>query len=154
LQGKILPTHLSSQHIQFKTHKNMANEFIEKTKAKTVRVTKTILWLSLIALLIGAIGYYLYRDHTFSEGTRSGALVKISKKGWIFKTYEGELNLSGTGGMMTPTSVWTFSANEAAFQQLQKLEGKNVSCHYLQKVQAFPWQGDTDYIVDEAKLVQ
>jgi hypothetical protein len=132
----------------------MANEFIEKTKAKTVRVTKTILWLSLIALIVGAIGYYMYRNYNYSEGTRSGTLVKISKKGWVFKTFEGELNLAGSGGMMTETSKWTFSATGAAFQELQKYEGKAVTLHYHEKNSAFPWQGDTNYIVDSASPVQ
>jgi preprotein translocase subunit SecF len=132
----------------------MANEYIENAKQSTIRMTKKILWISLIALIIAGISYFMYRNYNYSTGTRSGSLVKISEKGWLFKTYEGELNLAGSGGMMTETSKWTFSATKSAFIELQKYEGKQVTLHYDQKVDAFPWQGDTDYIVDKVESAQ
>ncbi|MEY3194954.1 MAG: hypothetical protein RIQ78_1051 [Bacteroidota bacterium] len=57
--------------------------------------------------------------------------------------------------MMTPQSTWDFSAKDAAvYSELQKYEGKNVKCYYREKVDAFPWQGDTDYIVYRVEMVQ
>ena len=59
---------------------------LEEAKAKTKSFFKKVLWISLIsAILFGAI-WYFYRTYTVSEGTRSGMLFKISKKGKIFKT--------------------------------------------------------------------
>ncbi len=124
------------------------SDFLTNAKATTARVAKRTLWISLILLVVSAIGYYMYRNYNYSEGTRTGSLIKISKKGWLFKTYEGEINLAGTGGMMTETSKWTFSATNAAYHELQKYEGKAVTLHYNEKNSAFPWQGDTNYIVD------
>lgn len=126
------------------------NQQLENLKQKSKTIAKRTLWITLIGLVVAGIGYVVWRNYNYSQGTRSGVLVKISEKGWLFKTYEGQLNLAGSGGMMTPQSMWDFSANRAAYQQMQALEGKAVSLHYNQKVNAFPWQGDTDYIVDSA----
>jgi glutamine phosphoribosylpyrophosphate amidotransferase len=71
----------------------------------------------------------------------------LLRKGYVFKTYEGQLHLGGSV-MMTEQSIWNFSAtNDAVYQTLQKSEGKTVTLHYRQMQNAFPWQGDTDYIV-------
>ncbi len=112
------------------------------------------LWAILVGFLVFLAGYYFYRTYTISEGTRSGTLVKISKKGVIFKTYEGQLHLAGSV-MMSQQSTWEFSAqNSAVYAQLQQFEGKLVKCHYRQKVDPFPWQGDTEYIVYMAEAVK
>jgi hypothetical protein len=74
-------------------------------------------------------------------------LFKISKKGAIFKTYEGQLHLGGST-ILTTQSTWDFSVkNAAVYQTMQQFEGKNVKLHYREMVGAFPWQGDTNYIV-------
>ncbi len=112
------------------------------------------LWIVLVASIIFSIGYFFYRTYTISEGSRSGTLFKISKKGVMFKTYEGQLHLSGSV-MLTSQSTWDFSAVSAAvYKDLQKYEGKNVKCYYKEKINAFVWQGDTDYLVYRVELIQ
>jgi hypothetical protein len=89
-------------------------------------------------------------------------LVKISKKGFFFKTYEGQLNLAGVGGgvIYNPANpnlnnIWEFSvANSATYEELQKFEGKSVTLHYKQKINGFAWQGDTDYFVYQVEEVK
>lgn len=126
----------------------------EQVKQKARRIGRRTLWVLLIAFLLFGAGYYIYRTYTISEGSRSGTLFKISKKGVMFKTYEGQLHLAGSA-MMTAQSTWDFSAeNAAVYQELQKYEGKNVKCYYREKVDAFPWQGDTDYLVYRVEPVQ
>lgn len=72
----------------------------------------------------------------------------------MFKTYEGQLHLAGSQ-MLTTQSTWDFSAKDGnVYQELQKYEGKNVKCYYYEKVDAFPWQGDTDYLVYKVEPVQ
>ncbi len=120
---------------------------LDKVKEGAKRMLRRTLWIALAATLVFAIGYYFYRTYTISEGSRSGTLFKISKKGVIFKTYEGQLHLAGSV-MLTSQSTWDFSAeNAAVYKELQKYEGKNVKCYYKEKVDAFVWQGDTDYLV-------
>lgn len=120
---------------------------LEEVKQGAKRVTRRVLWGLLIAALLGATGYYFVRTYTVSEGSRTGLLFKVTKKGYIFKTYEGQLHLGGSV-MMTEQSIWNFSATDnAVYETLQKCEGKTVTLHYRQLQNTFPWQGDTDYIV-------
>lgn len=127
---------------------------LDQVKQKAGRFARRTLWIILAASLVAGIGYYFYRTYTISEGSRSGTLFKISKKGVMFKTYEGQLHLAGSQ-MLTTQSTWDFSAKDAAtYAELQKYEGKNVKCYYHEKVDAFPWQGDTDYLVYRVELVQ
>ena len=65
-------------------------------------------------------------------------LFKISRKGKIFKTYEGQIQLAGAT-MMSKQSIWEFSVtNPKTYNDLQTLEGKNVRLHYKEVVDAFP----------------
>ena len=123
------------------------SEKLEQAKQSARKWFRRSIWIVLTGLLVFATGYYVYRTYTISEGSRTGTLFKISKKGVIFKTYEGQLHLAGSV-MMSQQSTWDFSAKDGqVYEQLQALEGKSVKCYYKQKVDAFPWQGDTDYIV-------
>ena len=89
---------------------------------------------------------------TYSEGTRAGQLIKISKKGIIFKTNEGELNM---GGLRVGTSydglegnLWRFSIlDENVLKQLETSEGKRVKLSYKERFKSMPWQGDTNYFI-------
>jgi hypothetical protein len=127
---------------------------LEEAKQKAKKIAKKTLWIALILLLVSGSGYYIYRTYTISDGSRTGTLFKVSRKGVVFKTFEGQLHLGGSA-IMTQQSVWDFSArNGDVYQQLQTLEGKTVKCHYKQLVDPFPWQGDTEYIVYKVEAVQ
>ncbi len=95
---------------------------------------------------------------TFSEGTRAGQLIKISKKGVVFKTNEGELNM---GGLRVGASndglegnLWQFSIlDKDVLEKLQALEGKRVKLSYKERYKAMPWQGDTNYYVADVEVI-
>jgi hypothetical protein len=124
---------------------------IQQAKTKAKRIGKNTLIILLLSGIIIAIGYYFYRSYVVSEGTRSGILFKISKKGIVFKTFEGQLQLAGST-FMNKESIWPFSAkNKEVYMQLQHLEGKKVKLFYEEKVDAFVWQGETDYIVHKVE---
>ncbi len=126
----------------------------EETKVKAKSFAKKVMWILLISALLFATGYYFYRTYTISEGTRAGILFKVSKKGKVFKTYEGQLQLAGAV-LMNKESTFEFSAkDDQVYADLQKYEGKNVRLHYQEKVNAFPWQGDTDYLVFKVEEVK
>lgn len=127
---------------------------LEEAKTKGKSFLKKLMWLSVLVLIIFSVSWYFYRTYTLSEGTRSGMLFKISKKGKLFKTYEGELHLGGSA-IMNKESIWKFSAaNGAVYSQLQNFEGKNVKIHYKELVDAFVWQGETDYLVYSVEEVK
>jgi hypothetical protein len=126
----------------------------EEIKSKAKTFGKNALLIAAISGVILSALYYIYRTYTFSEGIRAGTLIKISKKGYLFKTYEGQLNLGGSD-IMNNKSIFDFSVvDEKTYVDAQNFEGKNVKIHYEQKNDAFFWQGDTDYIVTHIELVK
>ncbi len=127
---------------------------LETTKVKAKSIFKKTLWILFITFLLCGVTYYFYRTYTLSEGTRTGMLFKISRKGKIFKTYEGQIQLAGAT-MMSKQSIWEFSVtNPHTYNDLQNLEGKNVRLHYREVVDAFPWQGETNYLVYDVNEVK
>ena len=127
---------------------------LDQVKQKARKAFRITAWALLIAGILFSAGYYIYRTYVLSEGSRSGTLFKVSKRGVMFKTYEGQLHLAGSM-MMTQQSTWDFSAKDAnVYAELQKNEGKLITLHYKQVVDAFPWQGDTDYIVYRVEVTQ
>jgi len=127
------------------------------TKPKKNKFKKFAL-IVLISLVIIWFIYYFICGMTYSEGTRSGILTKISKKGFVFKTYEGDLNIGGISqgdGTIMPTSQFKFSVTESkVYDELQLKEGKKVVLHYKQVIKNFFWQGDTDYFIYDVSDVK
>lgn len=123
------------------------DEGVKQTKSFFGKVFKGILLLSVLAI----IGYFLYANYIYSEGTRAGNLIKISKRGFIFKTYEGQLKLGGIDleneneGL---SDTWSFSVtNDEIVKKLEALQGTKVILKYEEINQSMPWQGDTNYFV-------
>ncbi|MBA3663123.1 MAG: 6-phosphogluconate dehydrogenase [Bacteroidetes bacterium] len=117
--------------------------------------------LVIVSLTIVAIWfiYYFICGMTYSKGTRSGILTKVSEKGFVFKTYEGEMNVGGFsqdgGGTLMPASIFKFSVpNKKTYDQLEQLQGDRVVLHYRQVMKNFFWQGDTDYFIYEVSRVK
>ena len=119
---------------------------------------KFILWFSIMCV-VSFMLYYAICSFTYSEGSRSGILLKFSKKGYVFKTYEGDMNAGvlNVNVLGLTANMWHFSVSsdcKAAIDELQKLEGHQVKLYYKQKIKAMPWQGETNnmvYKVEELK---
>jgi hypothetical protein len=91
---------------------------------------KFILWTSGIILLAFLL-YFAICSYTYSTGTRTGFLIKFSEKGWVFKTFEGDMNAGVLNTNMAgfTANLWHFSvpsSNKEAIQNLQDLEGKQI----------------------------
>ena len=129
--------------------------------AKTVMIKwiKRIFIIAIIAVI--AVFSFSYWG-TYSEGVRSGMVVKISKKGWVFKTYEGQLNLQTFGANKSPNLVsesFEFSVEsdqEAVIKALEEasLSGERVSLKYEERLAKFFWRGDTKYFVTEVERLK
>ncbi len=127
---------------------------LDTLKEKTRHFAKRFLWLLLAVFVVFVTGYYLWRTWVYSDGTRAGILFKISERGYMFKTFEGQIHQGGSV-MLTDQSIFNFSVeNRATYLQLQQCEGKNVRLSYHEVNDAFPWQGDTNYLVYKVELVQ
>jgi len=101
----------------------------------------------LASILIGvAIIYYLVIYFvTYSEGTRAGELIKISHKGLVFKTWEGEMSQGVSESQRFIFSVE--SGEKEIIEQLKDNQGKMVTLTYKERFGTFPWLGDTKYFV-------
>lgn len=116
---------------------------------------KLFLILTIILLIAMAVGaYFLFGS--FSNGTRAGVVIKMSKKGVIFKTYEGELNTGGfadSDGQLT-SSIWAFSVvDDQVVRDLSdaELSGQRVKLHYNEKFYKLFFRGDTKYFVNKVE---
>jgi hypothetical protein len=104
-------------------------------------------WLAGVFVAL-AIWTFAALNFTYSDGDRGGVLQKFSRKGWICKTYEGELALYVVPGMAP--EIWKFSVrDEAVAQQLAGFVGERVQLHYAEH-RGIPTNcfGETAYFVD------
>lgn len=119
----------------------------------------------LFALLSTAYVYWYYFD-LYSEGSRPGILIKFSKKGNIFKTYEGEIIQEGyrsrSQGTINSNNFYFSVEDELVADSLNAVIGKTVKLHYKQFRKSLPWRGDNyngkneelgQYIVDKIEKV-
>src|SRR3954468_6346591 len=99
---------------------------------------RNILLITLSILVLGIAIMFLIFNYTYSEGSRAGVVIKFSKKGYILKTYEGELNMGGMGNLPNTAQmnlIWYFSVNNKVLADtLMNLEGRKVSLHYTEKI--------------------
>lgn len=117
-----------------------------------MKIVRTTLILLLLAGA-GVLAYYYWG--TYSEGVRSGVVVKISRKGVVFKTWEGQLNLMTFGAVRSQNMIsesFDFSvagSKEDVVRELESasLSGERVSLFYEERFATFPWRGDTRYFV-------
>ena len=111
----------------------------------------------LLIFVLSSVAYYFISGLTYSEGTRSGILTKVSRKGVLFKTFEGELLIGGLSegqGALSPSKVFSFSIlNKDVYDKLEKYQGDKVVIHYKQVLHNFFWQGDTDYFIYDVTIV-
>ena len=108
----------------------------------------------MILLLVGAaFGYYKF-FWVFGDGTKTGELNSLTYTGYIWKTYEGEMILSGYGAKgsvngSVQSKIFKFSvADKAVAEQLQQLTGQRGTVHYKEYKGALPWRGYERAIVD------
>jgi hypothetical protein len=117
------------------------------------------IFLLVLLLLVGGALYYATFGY-FSDGTRVGSLVKLSRRGYVFKTFEGQLQVGGMtdGTGSFSSSTWDFSVDEDNEQVVNMLNqamktGQRVSLHYEEKFFQLPWNGDTKYFVVAVELI-
>lgn len=103
-----------------------------------------------IVLVFGAVAFIaiyllIVMTWSFSTGERAGYIQKISRKGWICKTWEGEMVLIGVPG--SPLEKFYFSTrDEKIAHEISSLVGTKAIIAYEQK-KGIPTTcfGDTDY---------
>jgi hypothetical protein len=116
--------------------------------------------LIIILVLVIGISAFTYFG-IYDEGVRAGTVLRISKKGIIFKTYEGQLNLDSFGALKGTTpfaETFNFSVEKNKPDVVRELEavalsGERVNLHYIKRYVGFPWRGETKYYITQVERV-
>jgi hypothetical protein len=114
------------------------------------------IFVALVAVILVMCAAYTWLSLTWSyaEGDRAGFLQKFSKRGWVCKTWEGELLLSTMPGAIPEKFEFTVRDDEVAKQLLADL-GKRVVLSYAQhKGVPSSCFGDTEYFVEKVQVTQ
>ncbi len=112
-----------------------------------------------ILLIVIAVASFFYFG-SYSTGIRAGVVIKLSERGFLFKTYEGQLNIGTFGAFKNEdnqlTTVFEFSVprdRKDVIQALQEvsLTGERVNLHYEEKYFKYFWLGDTKYLITKVE---
>jgi hypothetical protein len=106
---------------------------------------KVLLYLFGIGI-VGVLAYLAFVYYaTYSEGVRSGELIKFSHKGVVFKTWEGEMSQGISGAQIFKFSV--LDSDTKVIEDLKELQGQYVKVNYIERYRSFSWWGDSHYFV-------
>ncbi len=108
----------------------------------------------IVPVLLFSIYVGMALDWSYSEGDRAGILQKFSRKGWVCKTWEGELAMTTVPGV-APT-LWNFTVRDAAVaKQVAAGLGRRVVLQYAEH-RGVPTTcfGETAYYVDSVKVLE
>lgn len=115
---------------------------------------KWLIGAALLPALVFAAYLAFMLNWSYSDGDRAGYLQKFSKKGWLCKTYEGELAMTTVPGV-APV-LWNFTVrDEAVAAQINTLLGKRIVLHY-EEHRGIPTTcyGDTNQFVTRVQVIE
>jgi hypothetical protein len=119
-----------------------------------------IVWTLLAIVIVPSLLFSAWTaatlKFTYSSGTRVGYLQKLSKKGWLCRTWEGELAMATVPGTAPQMFDFTVRSDSIAarLQELEQNNGGRVVLHYEQhKKVPLSCFGETEYFVSGADAV-
>ncbi len=130
--------------------------FGQRVKRTTRKVVRIVI---ISALIIGAIAFAMAYWGVYDDGVRAGTILRISKRGVLFKTYEGQIDIGTFGGLKNVNPIaqtFDFSVeDEQVVKDLQTvaLTGERVNLHYIKRYVGFPWRGDTRYFAIKVERI-
>ena len=114
---------------------------------------KKILGIIITTIIIMAALYYAFIYFVpYSEGVRSGELIKISHKGVLVKTWEGEISQGISGAQIFSFSIE--DKEKKVIDDMQKYQGRYVKVTYKERYGTFFWLGDTKYFITKVEQEQ
>ena len=119
---------------------------------------RKVLILLLAIIVLPMVVFSLWAGVTlgwvYSTGDRAGYVQKLSKKGWLCKTWEGELNMVSPPGSVTPQMFNFTVRSDSLASILEQDMGKRVSLTYQQH-RGVPSScfGETEYFVSNVRIV-
>ena len=124
------------------------------TTFNATKVLKSLTILLVSAIALFSLYVYMALNWSYSSGERAGFLQKVSHKGWICKTWEGELSLVAMPGATPEKFLFTVRDEDVA-QKVSAAAGKRVTLNYEQH-KGLPSScfGDTEYFVVDVKPIE
>ncbi len=121
-----------------------------------MKVRVALLAPGMLLLLSGSFALYVWGTLkvSYSTGERSGYVQKLSKKGWVCKTWEGEMAMVSMPG--TAPEIFYFSVRtDAVAEKINRTIGKRVAISYEQH-KGVPTKcfGETEYYITDVKAVE
>jgi hypothetical protein len=118
-------------------------------------IKRVLLAILVVLLLFVAFSYW----GVYESGVMAGKVLRISEKGYMFKTYEGKLDLETFGalkGTSPIASTFDFSVERKEKEIIKQLEsvslsGERVNLHFKKRYMKFPWRGETKYFITEVE---
>ncbi len=119
--------------------------------------SKVITWsFALLLLVMGGVAAYTWitLHWSFSTGERAGFVQKFSHKGWLCKTWEGELQMIPVPGAVPEKFIFSVR-DDAVAQKINAAMGKKVALFYEQhKGVPTTCFAETEYYVTDIKVVE
>ncbi|MFM7505223.1 MAG: hypothetical protein ACKO3M_01425 [Rubrivivax sp.] len=119
-----------------------------------MKLLKFVLVPLIVLALLAAAWIWAALSWSYSEGERAGWVQKLSKKGWLCKTWEGELSLVSLPGSTAEKFFFTVH-DEAVAADITRHIGKRVALHYEEKV-GLPSScfGETRHFITKVTLTE
>jgi hypothetical protein len=117
------------------------------------KILRLMMITVVILVLLCAAWLWFSLQWSYSKGERAGYVQKLSEKGWVCKTWEGEIAMVTMPGAIPEKFEFTVRGDDVA-QKINTLAGKRVVLHYRQyKYIPSSCFGDTEYFVDDVREV-
>lgn len=131
-----------------------AGVFVSHNIMKNQRGYAAILIIVLVVIALAAAWTWLSLRWSYASGERVGVVQKLSKKGWICKTWEGELNMVVLPGAIPEKFDFTVR-DDAVAEAINRMAGKRVSLQY-EEHRFIPTTcfGDTSHFVTGVKALE
>jgi len=130
------------------------------------RWARTLVVGGVILAGLASIPLQCANDGEYSKGARTGMINKFSKKGFLWKTYEGEMALEGmvSSGSTSGANTWDFSIDNEA-RHGEKIDslvkainqylsaGTKVKVTYIEPYKTWSWRSETDYLIQSVEPI-
>ncbi|MEK7758956.1 MAG: hypothetical protein AAB304_05050 [Pseudomonadota bacterium] len=121
-------------------------------------VKQVFLKFGIVIVLMAIIGLggwtWFTLSYNYSDGERAGYIQKFSRKGWVCKTWEGEMSMINYTG--AAPEIFRFSVREDKMaKDIEAIVGKRVALHYEQHVNV-PTNcfGETEYFITSLRVIE
>lgn len=117
-------------------------------------MVRVLVWIAVVAVL-GLAGFtYLMLHWSYSEGERAGYVQKLSRRGFLCKTWEGEMAMVTMPGTVAE-KFWFTVPSDAVAARINAAVGKRMALHYEQhKWLPSSCFGDTEYFVTDVRVTE